>query len=271
MFASSVAGRLDRHNFADRLVQANGGSWPDMEGLIRDLYVAHARPGDTMLDVGVNHGGHFIQMGEAVGEAGQVVGFEAAPELARRTMATVDLHYSHLRSRLTLHQCAVSNEPGEATFYFSKANDSGLSGLANRAILASGEVEEIKVKMHTIDSMVDDYFVALLRFAKFDIEGAEYHAFLGAKKIFDSQPIVTFEWDSSAPGYFKYQPEDLFGFIANRGYRIFDLFGYEYSNVAEFVGARVWNFVAVPLGLDPAHILSPSLDTMTKAFPDIFR
>lgn len=270
MFASSVAGRLDRHNFADRLVQANGGSWPDMEGLIRDLYVAHARPGDTMLDVGVNHGGHFIQMAEAVGEAGRVVGFEAAPELARRTMATVDLHYAHLRPRLTLHQCAVSNERGQATFYFSKVNDSGLSGLANRAILANGEVEEIKVEVHTIDSMVDDYFVALLRFAKFDIEGAEYHAFLGAKKIFYSHPIITFEWDSSAPKYFNYQPDDIFNFIVSQGYRIFDLFGYEYGDVRAFTTARVWNFVAVPMGLDPVHILSPSLETMTKAFPDIF-
>ena len=271
MFASSIAGRMDRHSFADQLVAANGGAWPDMEGLIRDLYVTHARPGDTMLDVGVNHGGHFMQMGEAVGEAGHVIGFEDAPELARRTMATVEQHCAYLRPRLTLHQCAVSNEAGEASFYFSKMNDSGLSGLANRAILASGDVEEIKVEVRTIDSLVDDYVAAMLCFAKFDIEGAEYHAFLGAEKIFKHHPIITFEWDVSSPRYFNYKPEDIFNFVTSRGYRIFDLFGFAYDSVAELVDARVWNFVARPLEMDPAHILSPSIETMTTLFPDIFR
>jgi hypothetical protein len=38
-----------------------------------------------MLDVRVKHGGHFIQMAEAVGPAGRVIGFEAAPEMCRRT------------------------------------------------------------------------------------------------------------------------------------------------------------------------------------------
>lgn len=270
MFTSAVAARTDRHSFADTLLQATGGIWPDMEGLIRDLYVAHARPGDCMLDVGVNHGGHFIQMANAVGDSGRVIGFEAAPELARRTLTTIAEHYSHISSRVMLHQCAVSNEPGEAMFYFSKMNDSGLSGLANRAVLAEGEVEEIKVDVRTIDSMIDDEFALLLRFAKFDIEGAEYNAFRGAEKVFQNKPIITFEWDISSPRYFAYTPDDLFNFVASRGYRIFDLFGFEYASAAELVDTRVWNFVAVPYTLDAGTVLAPSIATMAKAFPDIF-
>lgn len=269
MFASPMAARMDRHAFADAMLRANGGNWPDMEGLIRDLYVAHARPGDCMLDVGVNHGGHFNQMAQAVGESGHVIGIEAAPELVKRTWEIFRKHYPHLLSRITLHPYAVSDQPGEASFYFSKMNDSGLSGLANRTVLAHGEVEEIKVEVRTIDSLLDDAFIALLRFAKFDIEGAEYHAFKGAERVLRSQPILTFEWDTSAPRYFSYQPEDLFNCLSSHAYKIYDLFGFEYKSTAELVDARVWNFVGVPFGMDAAHIMQPSINTLARAFPDI--
>lgn len=269
MFASPMAARMDRHAFADAMLRANGGQWPDMEGLIRDLYVAHGREGDSMLDVGVNHGGHFNQMAEAVGRSGHVIGFEAAPELVRRTWDSIHQHYPHLRSRVTLHPYAVSDKPGEASFYFSKMNDSGLSGLANRSVLAHGEVEEIKVELRTIDSLVDDAFIALLRFAKFDIEGAEYHAFKGAERVLRSQPILAFEWDVSAPRYFSYRPEDLFNVLSGHAYRIFDLFGFEYRSAAELVDTRVWNFVGIPFGMDAAHVLRPSIDTLANDFPDL--
>ena len=203
MNASDVADRYDRNAFADTLVAAHGGTWPDMEGLIRDIYVARVDRGRCMLDVGVNHGGHLVQMARTVGPTGRVIGFEAVPELARRTLESIEAHHRDVSYHVTLHQVAVSDKPGRATFYFSTANDYGLSGLANRDELARhGGVEEISVPVRVIDDYVDDDFIARLDFAKFDIEGAEYHAFKGATKVLARQPLLTFEWDRSAPTHF---------------------------------------------------------------------
>lgn len=268
--ASKAAQSLPHGAFADRLLQANKGVWPDMEGLIRDIYVAHLQPGDCALDVGVNHGGHFVQMASAVGPTGRVIGFEAVPELARRTRVMIAQHYADIGGRIALNEVAVSNKDGAATFYFSKANDSGLSGLAERTVLKSGEVEEIPVSVRKIDDYLDDDFIARLAFAKFDVEGAEYHAFQGATKVLARHPLLTFEWDSSAPRYFDYNPPALYDLICAAGYQIYDVFGFHYADAKAFLGARVWNFVAIPSTISAAHVLKPSIDTLRPQFPELF-
>lgn len=270
MTASVAARKFGRQEFADKLLNLNGGAWPDMEGLIRDLYVARLGKGRHALDVGVNHGVHLVQMAQAVGPQGHVIGFEAVPELARRTLSVIDTHYPDVADTVTLHKVAVSDTVGTATFYFSKMNDSGLSGLADRAALHEGEVEEITVPVRLIDDYMDEDFLSRLDFAKVDIEGAEYHAFKGATQMLKRRPLMAFEWDTSAPSYFGYAPKDLFDLITSYGYEIYDLFGFHYPSVEEWVTTRVWNFVAVPPGMSPGQAIEPSIVTLRASFPALF-
>jgi FkbM family methyltransferase len=208
-------------------------------------------------------------MARTVGPAGRVIGFEAVPELAARTRDAIARHHPDTRSQIELHNVAVSDHAGIAEFHYSKANDGGLSGLANRPVLAIGPVETIQVPVTTIDDTVDADFLSRLDFAKFDIEGAEYHAFLGARRVLSRQPIMSFEWDREAPTHFHYQPADLVGLLGAHGYRIYDLFGFAYPDVESLTSARVWNFVAVPRQNDARYVLQPSLETFLAAFPHI--
>jgi ubiquinone/menaquinone biosynthesis C-methylase UbiE len=66
-----------------RILSANNGNLPDLEGLVRDIYVAYLKSGDVAFDVGVNHGSHLLQIAEAVGESGKVIGVEAVPAHCR--------------------------------------------------------------------------------------------------------------------------------------------------------------------------------------------
>jgi len=260
---------LTRHEFAQRVLAMNEGAWPDMEGLIRDIYVNLVHPGRCMLDVGVNHGVHLVQMARTVGPAGRVIGFEAVPELVQRTRDAITHHYPDTASQIELHNLAVSDHAGTAQFHYSKANDGGLSGFANRAVLSIGPVETIEVPITTIDEVVDDNFVDRLDFAKFDIEGAEYHAFLGARRVLARQPVLAFEWDRDAPAYFHYQPADLLGLLHAHGYDVYDLFGFSYPDVESLTTAQVWNFVAVPVQRDAKQVLYPSIGTFLANFPDV--
>jgi len=270
MTGSVAAERFERQDFADKLLEFNNGAWPDMEGLIRDIYVARVDKGRTILDVGVNHGNHLVQMAQTVGPTGHVIGFEAAPELVRRTLGSISAYYPDVADSVTIHNVAVSDKPGTAKFYFSKMNDSGLSGLADRSALHDGEVEEITVPVRLIDDYMDADFIARLDFAKVDIEGAEYDAFKGATKVLSRRPLMTFEWDTAAPTYFSYAPEDLFNLIRSYGYEIYDLFGFHYPTVEDLVTTRVWNFVAVPVGMSPTYAIEPSINTLRTAFPSFF-
>jgi FkbM family methyltransferase len=260
----------NRDRVYDAAIAANGGQWPDMEGLIRDIYVAFLGPGDLALDVGVNHGGHLIQMAEAVGQHGKVIGFEAVPELIRRTRETIDAHYRHVESRIVLHNVAVSDYSGSTSFFFSQMNDSGLSGMARRAVIEEGPVEELRVPVETIDKLLEGEDLSKLTFAKFDIEGAEFAALRGASRALEKCPLLTFEWDQTAPVYFNYDPPALYEWLRGRGYRIYDPFSFSYENGDEFVAARVWNFVAIADALDPAEVLRPAQTTLHQLYPSVF-
>lgn len=265
-----LAWEAERNAIYDAAISANGGAWPDMEGLIRDVYVAHLRCGDLALDVGVNHGGHLVQMAEAVGNSGKVVGIEAVPALVEKTHELIRDHYSHLSDRIQLYNVAVSDRHGSAKFFFARFNDSGLSGMAKRAVLDEGPVEEIDVTVETIDRLLAHEDISKLRFAKFDIEGAEFNAFRGAASVIPACPLLTFEWDSTAPEYFDYSPSEIFDFIRAKGYSVYDLFGFKYDDARAFTSARVWNFVAFAAGLDATEILKPSLTTLRLLYPSVF-
>ncbi|HVK82294.1 MAG TPA: FkbM family methyltransferase, partial [Verrucomicrobiae bacterium] len=165
----------------------------------------------------------------------------------------IDRLYPDLKKRVKLHNVAVSREPGVATFYFDKSA-TGLSSLAKREWSNGHEVEEMTVKVTTLDKLVKDR----PDFVKIDIEGAEYDALCGAKKILKARPLIAFEFDPTSPTYFKYTPEDFAGLFHAHDYLITDLFGHAHDSGAELMAAPLWNFLAIPRGMDVQALVAPA-------------
>lgn len=256
-----------RQRYIDAILLNCNGEWPDLEGLIRDIYVAYLQKSDVVMDVGVNHGTHLFQMAEAVGETGHVIGIEAVPAHVAAVQALMEGPYSHLADRIVMHSCAVSHTPGKAEFFVSKANDGGLSGLQLRDIMAKNEIEKIEVDVRTIDQIADgDTNVC---FIKIDVEGAEFDALSGAVNVLKHRPVIVFEFDDTAPPAFNFSPSDFLDLFAHNRLKVFDLFGFPVESPDALMTARVWNFVAVPTEIDGMAITAPARRTLEKQFPSL--
>lgn len=256
---------LQRAWFINAMLDETQGVWPDLEGLLAAIYTEWVRPGDLALDIGVNHGVHTLKLARLVGPKGHVVGVEAVPAFAAHTRALL-AREGNLSRRVTLHECAVAAETGFADFFVTSITDGGLSGLRLRSVIATEAFQRIVVETKTIDALLPDRPV---RFAKIDIEGGEYDALRGAPALLAQQPLIAFEFNESAPTEFGYHADDLRNLLLGAGYRVFDIFGFEVDSGAAMVGARVWNFLAIPPGADAFAVTAPARRLLEARVPKL--
>jgi FkbM family methyltransferase len=202
------------------------------------IYEAVLRPGETAIDCGVNIGAHSYVMARLVGVTGRVVGFEAVPAVFETTRTRL----------LSLEQFqpinkAVLDRPGAIKFHYNAAND-GLSGIRAREGIEG--FEEIEVPATTLDAEVEGH-VSLI---KLDIEGAEFAALRGARRILEqSAPVIVFEHGrSSASDNFDYTKEEFFSFFDELEYQVYFISGMPLVEELWDVAAEPthpWQFFAV--------------------------
>ena len=258
---------IQRSWFIQAMVKANGGAWPDLEELVSAVYAAHVRPGDLVFDVGVNRGTHLVKLAELVGEAGSVIGVEAVLAFAEHALGLLTDDREPLSKRVTLHRCAVAAQAGAAQFFVTSITDGGLSGLRLRPVIASDAFERIEVETRTLDMLLPTD--RPVRFVKIDIEGGEYDALRGSPALLAQQPLIAFEFDASAPSQFGFPEDALFVLLRSAGYAVHDIFGFEVDSGAAMMNAVVWNFVAVPPGLDPIAVTAPARRVLEARFPSL--
>ena len=255
---------VQRSRFIAAMVQANGGAWPDLEELVAAVYSSHVRPGDLVFDVGVNHGVHLVRLAKLVGSTGEVIGAEAVPAFLDHARTQLKA-LGPLARRVALHQCAVAAEAGVSSFFVTSITDGGLSGLRLRPVIASDAFQQIEVETQTLDMLLPPGGAP--RFVKIDIEGGEYDALRGAPRLLAQKPLIAFEFDASAPDQFGFDPQALVQLLWDAGYAVCDIFGFEIASGADMMEAVVWNFFAVPAGLDPLTLTAPARRVLEARFP----
>jgi len=128
--------------------------------------------GGTAVDVGANLGVFAYALADI---ADRVVAFEPNPDYAAfaRWM---------LRGRAELHELALSDEPGRATFYVP-LSDQGmvlhLAGSLKRTHSQFRNIRTYDVEVRTLD----DFSLRDVRFIKADVEGSEREVLDGARAI----------------------------------------------------------------------------------------
>lgn len=173
------------------------------------------RPGDTVVEVGGHIGYLSLWFAELVGSAGKVVVFEPGqnnlPYLRENVAAA---------GNVEIVEAAVSDRNGAATFYvegLTGQNNSLLGDYSrfaeNRQRAFSSEAyREQQVQTLRLDDFVQrrDLDVDLI---KIDIEGAEYLALSGAKKLLaEQQPMLMVEVTK--------RQDEAFELLTNLGYQL---------------------------------------------------
>lgn len=215
------------------------------EATVQRVYESWLKPGDRAVDGGAHKGVHLIPMTKAVGSNGFVYGFEPIPDLAlklEKRLKTEGIRHTSIRRK------ALSEAKGTATFRLF-ANRPAFSGLKRRQSGFSDEeggLQEVSVKKTTLDSEIP--FFRTISAIKLDLEGGEFHALRGAKRILTkSRPLVVFEnGRQAAATVYGYTVDDYFQYFGSVGYHIYWLSGERFTAEDWQLQRRCWEFVALP-------------------------
>ncbi|NOG55915.1 MAG: FkbM family methyltransferase [Planctomycetes bacterium] len=139
---------------------------------IRSLNLA----GATVIDIGAFHGIYSYWLHRAVGPSGNVIAFEPQPEMAE--------YLGRLKSgfrldRLTIVNAGLSSEPGEATLVRRPGHWGGSSVEKE----AAPGLEEVAIRLTTLDEQIDASGAGPIAFIKCDVEGHERAVFDGGAKM----------------------------------------------------------------------------------------
>ena len=173
-------------------------------------YVRNLPKTDSIvLDIGANKGIYSIYMSRAIGNKGQVIAFEAQPELE------VYLHKiknAFSLDNLEIINYALSSEPGKMIL---KREHVG-SGAASLNFYDKDDtsLEDIEINAITLDDFVASGEKKPISFIKCDVEGHEADVFYGAEKtLIEYMPDLLFECHRS-----EAEKGDLFNYLVDLGY-----------------------------------------------------
>jgi FkbM family methyltransferase len=176
---------------------------PEIELLPRFVHA-----GDTVVDVGGNHGLYTYHLSLLVGSLGRVHTFEPLPpnlHILRHTIKT------HRLQNVSVHPNACGEKTERTTIGIPV--NRGIPELAGARLQGEGMMFNCAVVR------LDDVIATKVRFLKIDVEGAELFVLRGAEMILSkSRPVILFE-ASGRTQDFGYEQQAVFDFLSDRGYQ----------------------------------------------------
>jgi FkbM family methyltransferase len=150
-------------------------------------------PGDTLIDVGANHGSFSVTAAQLVEPGGLVVAIEPQARLADLVRRSLELY----RVPFTVHNVACSDCMGTAKLYVPRAS-SGSGGL-HASYSAVSRHQTATVRLVRLDDLLRADALPGRVFVKLDVEGSETRCLDGARNFLaHAKPAILIEVNSSA-------------------------------------------------------------------------
>jgi len=155
------------------------------------------RPGMTVLDCGANEGLFSVMAGRRVGPTGRVVALE--PSMREFERLSANVRRNNLESVVVCCREAVTEHDGVATLHVVDGEHAGQNTFGAPVYDGVAVVGDEEVPTTTIDSLVERCGVASVDFVKMDVEGAEFQALSGARKMLArDRPTILVEVNDDA-------------------------------------------------------------------------
>lgn len=170
----------------------------------------------VVMDVGANAGIYSLAAA-AAGRDIKVHAFEPTPEIAERLRHGVAIN--GLQTRILVHECAVSDNPGKAALKRWRGEDNSNSGM--NFIVAAKEGEPEIVTTVSIDQFREEQGLDVIDLMKMDIQGHEPTALRGARKTLEEGAIGTLflELNWAADAHAPSPALDCIEILNSAGYR----------------------------------------------------
>jgi FkbM family methyltransferase len=185
----------------------------------------HLHPGDTVVEIGCNHGCHSLAICEEIGPSGKLYGFEANPRIFHLLNRTL-VYNDFWPQRSLLFNFAAGNRVGEVPFIIPKLDIAGGwvartddPFLINPSMKTTVEQSVSAVEMRRLDDVLAD--LPKIDMLRMDVEGSEGNVILGGLKLIKRSPRLTIisEWD---PGYLRRadsDPAEIADLLSSIGFR----------------------------------------------------
>ena len=205
----------------------------------------YCRPGETVVEVGANIGGHTVAIAQAVGAAGRVVAIEPQPVVFQALCANLALN---CLLNVTALNCGCADSPRElalpAVDYAQEGNFGGI------ALRPQGAGHASAVRCEPLDDLLRD--CAQVDFIKIDVEGMEQHVLAGATRTIDRfRPVLYVENDRQGNSKSLIQAIQALGYRA--WWHVPPLFNPQnyYGNPRDlYPGICSFNMVCIPADRD---------------------
>lgn len=170
-----------------------------IETPLTKFFINNIKPGNTVIDIGANVG-YFTVLGALlVGNKGKVIGYEANSDIFPLLQDNISMNW--LTQQTTLINKAIYSKNTKLEFYVSNKfqGDSSINRCSTNEILESSYTKRTVEAVSLENELMSIGKIDLL---KIDIEGGEYHAFLGMIELIKQNKIkkIVFEWNKSMLG-----------------------------------------------------------------------
>ena len=175
-------------------------------------------PGDTVLDIGANHGVYALHAALAVGPRGKVHAFEPNPRLA--SLAEMSLNINGFSERAQVHRIGISDASRQANLFFSHMF-SGSAAILQAA--TSTDQQAMACQLEPLDKLFPDPSFSVDTI-KIDVEGHEGFALHGMRQVLARSPNAKIMMEY-APAWLVragYAPEALFSLIDELGFKMWN-------------------------------------------------
>ena len=209
-------------NDADVSSQIREYGWYDDEKIEVQTIEKYLKNGMIMLDLGANIGFYTMLSRSIVGENGRVFAFEPSPRNANLIRASIE---ENSFTNVTVVEAAVSGDTGVSKLYVSPNINSAHSLLDLDFKYDEGWKREktIDVKVITIDDYLEKKVGDLkVDFIKMDIEGSEFHAIKGMRKVLDENEHLILVSEFWPKGFLKNNknPKDYLETLVGLNFKI---------------------------------------------------
>ncbi len=152
--------------------------------------------GAVCWDLGTHFGIYTVGMAMAVGETGQVVGFEPDSTSFQRCQLHVNRNALHW---VKLYNAAVSDTEGISNLILSQGAGASTSHLAYQQEQLESEAKLVSIPTVALDRLVNRGEIRPAQFIKIDVEGHGAKALMGARQtLIQHRPTIVMSFHSPA-------------------------------------------------------------------------
>jgi FkbM family methyltransferase len=180
------------------------------------VFKENIKEGDVVLDIGANIGYYTLLAAKIVGKEGKVFAFE--PEEKNFFQLKENVRINNYQNVILIKK-AVSEKNGKLKFYLHEGDATMHSFFSENKSTKWIEVETVSL---------DNFFKGKkikIDFIKMDIEGAEFLALQGMKRILKESPKMKMmvEFNPSMLKKAKAEPEEFLNSLSQTGFKIYQI------------------------------------------------